>query len=96
MDYELMFILLCVINAVLFIAVAAQMRENGKLSAKVQSLGRNQDDTFKEIDQLALKVQTMKTDLYSVVMKPPVVKQAQPKRSVGRPRGSTNKKGATK
>jgi hypothetical protein len=66
------------------------MRENGKLSAKVQSLGLNQDDAFKEIDQLAIKMQAIYKDFYEVLLRPPVVKQAQTI-SRGRPVGSKNK-----
>jgi hypothetical protein len=90
MDYEFMFIFLCVFNATLFIVCILQMRENGKLSAKVQSLGLNQDDAFKEIDQLAIKMQAIHADVYKALLRPPVVKQAQTARR-GRPVGSKNK-----
>lgn len=90
MDYEFMFIFLCVFNATLFIVCILQMRENGKLSAKVQSLGLNQDDAFKEIDQLAIKMQAIHADVYKALLRPPVVTKAQPPRR-GRPVGSKNK-----
>lgn len=96
MDYDLMLIILCTLLFAFFFVILAQMKENSKLSLKVQSLSNNQGDIFKEIDQLALKVQAINTDLYKALLRPPVVSKAQPKRR-GRPPGSANKtKGATK
>lgn len=96
MDYDLMLIILCTLLFAFFFVILAQMKENSKLSVKVQSLSNNQGDIFKEIDQLALKVEAINTDLYKALLRPPVVAKAQPKRR-GRPPGSANKtKGATK
>ncbi len=95
MDYEFMFIFLCVFNATLFIVCILQMRENGRLSQKVQSQALNQDDLYREIDSVALKLEATRTDLYKALLKAPAVKQAaKPRR--GRPLGSKNKKETTK
>lgn len=96
MDMELIIILLLTLLFVFFFVILAQIKENSKLAVKLQSLSDNQGDIFKEIDQLALKVQAINTDLYKALLRPPVVAKAQPKRR-GRPPGSANKtKGANK
>lgn len=94
---ELIFISLCVFVFVLMFVILLQIKENGKLAQKVKSLGSNQDDAFREIDDLALKVQAMHTDLYAWALKKPAVKKAPAKPRRGRPPGSANKtKGANK
>lgn len=96
MDMDLIIILLLTLLFVFFFVILAQIKENSKLSAKVSSLSENQGDIFKEIDQLALKVQAINTDLYKALLRPPVVAKTQPKRR-GRPAGAKNKpKGETK
>ncbi len=90
MDTDLIFIFLAVLNVCFFILSLLAIKENSRLTQKIQSLGLNQDDAFKEIDQLAIKMQAIHADVYKALLRPPVVKQAQTTRR-GRPVGSKNK-----